>query len=122
MRKVKRSTLTAKADARLLGPDDGPGEYDIAFAGYSSVQEALSELYVTKQSDYGNSFDKTLDRFGIVAALTRMADKWERILSLHEKGEPSVIGESMRDSFIDLANYAIMTVAWMDRGRNEDHD
>lgn len=89
---------------------------------YYTVRDELAAIYEAKQSDYGDSFDKTLDRFGIVSALTRIADKWERILSLHEKGEPSVIGESMRDSFIDLANYAIMTIAWIDRRFDEDND
>ena len=39
----------------------------------------MTELYERKNKDYGNSFDKTLNEFGIVAGLIRLNDKMNRV-------------------------------------------
>ena len=72
--------------------------------------------YAAKNHDYGNSFDKSLDKFGIVASIVRMGDKMNRIESLTNK-EAKVNDESIKDTLLDLANYAIMTVMWLDKTR-----
>lgn len=72
----------------------------------------MHQTYLDKNADYGNSFDKSLDQFGIVAALTRMSDKFNRLCNLYSN-ESKVKDESMLDSMKDLANYAAMTVKWM---------
>ena len=73
--------------------------------------EQMSSLYSKKNKDYGNSFDATLNEFGIVAGVIRMNDKMGRLKRLiHNKAE--VKDESIADTLIDLANYAIMTLTW----------
>ena len=73
----------------------------------------MIETYVRKNHDYGNSFDKSLDKFGLVASVVRIGDKMNRIESLVQK-KAMVQDESIRDTLLDMANYAIMTVMWMD--------
>lgn len=78
---------------------------------FESIQKECLNTYIKKNHDYGNSFDQSLDKFGIVAAVVRMEDKMNRISSLIQK-EAKVNDESIEDTLLDLANYAIMTVKW----------
>ena len=70
----------------------------------------LADTYRRKNADYGDSFGKSVERYGIIAALTRMSDKWNRLENLILKGGESLVGdESVLDTLIDLAAYALMT-------------
>lgn len=79
---------------------------------FKDIAEGMIETYVRKNHDYGNSFDKSLDKFGLVASVVRIGDKMNRIESLVQK-EAMVQDESIKDTLLDMANYAIMTVMWM---------
>lgn len=80
---------------------------------FKEIAKKMIETFVKKNHDYGNSFDKSLDKFGLVASIVRMGDKMNRIESLINK-DAKVKDESIRDTLLDLANYAVMTVMWMD--------
>lgn len=70
----------------------------------------LKSLYDQKNEDYGDSFDRGIQVFGIVSAVTRMFDKICRIETLEADGyQSNVKSESLKDSLIDLYNYSIMT-------------
>lgn len=79
---------------------------------FKDIAKGMIETYVRKNHDYGNSFDKSLDKFGLVASVVRIGDKMNRIESLVQK-KAMVQDESIRDTLLDMANYAIMTVMWM---------
>lgn len=80
---------------------------------FKEIAKKMIETFVKKNHDYGNSFDRSLDKFGLVASVVRMGDKMNRIESLINK-DAKVKDESIRDTLLDLANYAVMTVMWMD--------
>ena len=75
----------------------------------------LNRLYEKKNRDYGDSFHKTYLEEGMAMARIRLTDKLERFKKLTREGGRAVKDESIRDTLIDLANYAIMTVMEMDR-------
>ena len=77
-----------------------------------SILNEIKQLYNRKNADYGNSFDKTLDEFGLVASATRMSDKFNRFKSLINNSA-QVSDEKIEDTLIDLASYAMMTIKWM---------
>ena len=77
-----------------------------------SILNEIRQLHNRKNADYGNSFDKTLDEFGLVASATRMSDKFNRFKSLIQN-PAQVPDEKIEDTLIDLASYAIMTIKWM---------
>lgn len=83
---------------------------------FTEITNNMAKTYAAKNHDYGNSFDKSLDKFGVVASIVRMGDKMNRIESLTNK-EAKVNDESVKDTLLDLANYAIMTVMWLDKTR-----
>ena len=70
----------------------------------------MHELCVAKNKRYGDSFSKTVQHYGLISALTRMSDKWNRIETLILSRADESADESLVDSLIDLANYCIMTV------------
>ena len=79
-----------------------------------SILNEIRQLHNRKNADYGDSFDKTLDEFGLVASATRMSDKFNRFKSLIRCGSTArVEDEKIEDTLIDLASYAIMTIKWM---------
>lgn len=101
---------------------------------FKNITSKMAETYEKKNHDYGDSFSKSLDKFGLVASVVRMGDKMNRIESLINKSiqnpaYPSVSvkdvnlvkDESIKDTLLDLANYAIMTVMWMDNQKKCDN-
>lgn len=97
---------------------------DIAMSGYlyllggastaSKVANQMVDTYRRKNADYGDSFGASLDKYGPVAAHVRMSDKINRLQSLViRKQEAQVKDESVADTFLDLACYAIMALVWL---------
>ena len=82
--------------------------------GFEQVTSEMRELYKQKNHDYGNSFGRSFQKYGLISAITRMSDKWERIDSLCQK-QAEVKYESIRDTLIDLANYCVMTIMELDK-------
>lgn len=80
---------------------------------FNRITDEMTAIYVRKNADYGNSFDKSLDEDGLLVSKIRLGDKYLRFCQLI-KQESQVKDESIRDTLIDMANYAIMTVMWMD--------
>ena len=78
------------------------------------LTEQLIETYKAKNADYGDSFADSFKEFGITSAVVRMNDKMNRIKSLSKGEDRQVKDESLRDSLMDLANYALMTVIELD--------
>lgn len=81
---------------------------------FEKTARELVELHNAKDADYGDSFGKTHDLFGIVSALTRINDKVNRINNIYLTGEIHVKGETLRDNLKDLASYSIMTINKLD--------
>lgn len=78
---------------------------------HKEIINNIHTMYKDKNEDYGDSFDKSLDKFGLLSSLIRLTDKMNRFEQLID-GESKVISESIDDTLLDMANYAIMTVMW----------
>lgn len=84
---------------------------------HEQICKDLHMTYLIKNADYGDSFKKSLDEDGLIAAVVRMRDKVNRLKSLTDK-VGQVSDETLSDTALDLANYAIMTAMWLeDSGR-----
>lgn len=70
----------------------------------------LNELYRRKNHDYGDSFHQTFAEEGFAMPRIRLGDKLSRFKTLSNGVGAEVNDESLKDTLIDLANYAIMTV------------
>ena len=86
-----------------LTPTSMRGQYDHQY-----------NVFCRKNHDYGNSFEKSLDTFGLVAGIVRMNDKFERLVSLNDPSKDAQIAsESLVDTLEDLSNYAAMAACWL---------
>lgn len=73
------------------------------------ICEQLTLMYINKNADYGDSFGDTFNKLGMISAVTRITDKTNRLQSLCVN-QQKVKDESIKDTLMDLANYAIMTL------------
>lgn len=89
-------------------------DYSNKVRHHASICEELNEIYARKNHDYGDSFGKGYAEYGMVMAVIRLEDKLNRLKSLI-KAESLVKDESINDTLMDLANYAIMTVIERER-------
>lgn len=85
-----------------------------------NAHDELLKTFVNKNADYGNSFESSLEEYGLIAALIRMEDKMGRLRTLI-KSEAKVKDESISDTLRDLSNYALMASVWFDN-KDEEED
>lgn len=84
-----------------------------------NAHDQLLQTFVNKNADYGNSFESSLEEYGLIAALIRMEDKMGRLRTLI-KSEAKVKDESISDTLRDLSNYALMASVWFDHKDDDD--
>ena len=79
---------------------------------HQELTEGLHDTFLKKNADYGNSFHDTYADLGIISAITRISDKFNRAKTLAKNldKEPNVKDEAITDTLLDLANYCILTV------------
>ena len=78
------------------------------------ICDELNRLYAKKNHDYGDSFHLSFNEEGMSMARIRLGDKLNRFKTLSRTHKQEVNDESIRDTLIDLANYAIMTILEME--------
>jgi hypothetical protein len=79
------------------------------------VQEEGLALFERKNKDYGDAFAT----YGPIGVIVRMGDKIQRLLSLTNSGIQMINNESLRDTLIDLHNYAAMAVLLLDENKEK---
>jgi hypothetical protein len=74
------------------------------------VHDEAMQLFIKKNHDYGDAFAN----YGTIGVLVRISDKISRAVSLTETNVSLIDSESIRDTLIDLHNYAAMGVMLID--------
>lgn len=87
---------------------------------HASICAGLTDLYRRKNADYGDSFGKSFAEYGMSMPCIRLEDKLNRLKALTRSGNAQVKDESIQDTLLDLANYAIMTVIEMQIAAEQD--
>lgn len=70
------------------------------------IQSEGLALFVKKNADYGDAFAK----YGVIGVLMRIEDKIQRSLSITKNGVNLVNDEGIKDTLLDLHNYAAMAL------------
>lgn len=87
---------------------------------HKSICNELNSIYEAKNNDYGDSFSKSYNEYGMTMACIRLEDKLNRLKNLTVNRKVSKVNdESVEDTLLDLANYAILTVMEV-RGNSND--
>lgn len=79
---------------------------------FNTLLDQIKDTHERKNHDYGDSFTKSMDEFGMTAAAIRLTDKLSRFKALINS-EAKVKDESIEDTLLDMASYAIMTVEYL---------
>lgn len=79
----------------------------------------LHDLYIKKNTAYGDSFGDTFRKLGIISAITRITDKYNRLVTLATNPKINPNDESITDTLIDLSNYCLMTILEIKNERSE---
>ena len=74
------------------------------------IQSEGLELFRRKNADYSDAFAK----YGVIGVLMRIEDKIQRSLSITKNGVNLVNDEGIRDTLLDLHNYAAMALMLLD--------
>lgn len=96
---------------------------------YMDIIEKLKSTFLKKNADYGSSVKKNFDKFesygyneGLKYVFGRIAEKYDRLENLIYGDHPNqVIDESIEDTLLDMANYAILaTVSLKEHQENKE--
>jgi len=94
-------------------------EYPDLSVEFIKIQQEMYVMFAAKHLDYGlnnitlggdivnNSDDK---KFSLTGLCIRLTDKISRLKNLLINGKNYVKGEGMEDTFIDIANYGIISL------------
>ena len=96
----------------MTGGNSEDGAESKSHPMFNTLIDQIKDTHERKNHDYGNSFAKSMDEFGMSAAAIRLTDKLSRFKSLI-KSEAQVKDESIEDTLLDMATYAIMTVEYL---------
>lgn len=80
------------------------------------VQSEALALFKRKNKDYGDAFAN----FGTIGVLVRLSDKISRAVSISQSSVTLVKDESLRDTLIDLHNYAAMAIMLLDEKSDDE--
>ena len=83
---------------------------------FKQIVSEMVDTYERKNSDYNNSFETTLDKWGVNIGLARIDDKFNRITALLSSVDQKVNDESIEDTLKDMATYTIMLLMWLKKG------
>ena len=77
------------------------------------IAQEIADLVERKNKDYGNSFDKTMDEYGITAYFLRIEDKISRLKSLNKSNTQLVADESQEDTLKDIIGYTLLMINYL---------
>jgi hypothetical protein len=75
----------------------------------SELCDELKALLIRKNRDYDDSFSKQFAKYGALSGLIRLDDKMSRLDNLIN-GAKDTVGESVEDTLLDAAGYAVLTL------------
>ena len=79
----------------------------------------LNQIYEQKNKAYGDSFGETFNKLGIISAVTRISDKYNRLVNLATHPDINKGDDAIEDTLLDMANYCIMTYMELREDKNE---
>lgn len=87
------------------------------------INNTCSELAILlkeKNHKYGDSFAKTVDEYGKAVLLLRIQDKLNRLKQLLILKDPcNDKEESIEDTFLDIAGYAVLARIYIQDNKNK---
>ena len=111
VKKLKKKTVDGIGVIELFET-----EYPELADEFKTIQSEMYEMFARKHLDYGlnnialggDLTDEADKKFSLTGLCIRLTDKISRLKNLLSNSKNYVKGESMEDTFIDIANYGII--------------
>lgn len=87
---------------------------------FKKYTDKLAKTLQEKNDDYGDSFSRSVDKFGIIAAVVRLEDKFNRLENLTANGDKEKVkDESLADTALDISGYGLLLYKYLKEHENE---
>ena len=86
---------------------------------FSEYTNYLADVLNQKNLAYGDSFTKSVDKYGLSVIGVRLSDKYNRIEHLITNHELKENDESLEDTLLDMAGYSILALKYLKEHKNE---
>ncbi len=86
---------------------------------FEKYTDNLAETLLEKNQAYGDSFAKSVDKYGLSVIGVRLSDKYNRIEHLITNHELKENDESLEDTLLDMAGYSILALKYLKEYQNE---
>lgn len=87
---------------------------------FRKYTDNLAVTLENKNKDYGDSFTKSVDKFGIIAAVVRLEDKFNRLENLTANGDKEKVkDESLADTALDISGYGLLLYKYLKEHSND---
>ena len=91
---------------------------------FKVITNEMLDLYEIKNKNYGDSFSKQFQEYGLTSVCIRLEDKLNRLKSLNKQISEAKNGivdidvddESIKDTLIDLAKYSVLAIMEISKG------
>lgn len=89
---------------------------------FKKYTDKLAETLLEKNTAYGDSFSQSVDDYGLKVIGIRLSDKYNRIKHLVNAGSLKENDESLEDTLLDTAGYAILALKYLKEHENENQN
>ena len=86
---------------------------------YKEILDGMYDLYERKNNDYGSAIEASIRELGLIYTVCLLNNKMLRIKNLVVNDKRPMVDESIRDTLLDMAGYAIETVRVIDQLERE---
>ena len=104
-----------RAERKAITTEDQTDKATRTNTIFNEILENIRYTHDKKNDDYKDSYSDTMKRFGTKSGLVRIYDKFNRIENILDS-EGKANFESAEDNLQDLATYAIMMLAYIKEG------
>ena len=82
---------------------------------FDRILEQMSDVHRRKNADYGDAAYEGYKEFGIQYYIIQLHNKLKRLKSLTKEGYQPQVSESIEDTLLDMANYAVLALEALKR-------
>lgn len=86
---------------------------------FKKYTDHLAETLLEKNKAYGDSFTKSVDKYGLSVIGVRLSDKYNRIEHLITNHKLKENDESLEDTLLDMAGYSILALKYLKEHEND---
>ena len=86
----------------------------------NEIKDIVNTL-IKKNTDYGSSFFKNMEKWGMTSFFIRLDDKIGRLESIERRQKIEVSSESVEDTINDIIGYCLLLKHYLNKGFGDEN-